>query len=74
MRQVLVFSTPTCVHCPRVKSKLKAAGIDFEDINAIENRQLTEQYQVRSVPAVIVIDEGEWQAYNENRLGELISV
>lgn len=72
---VLLFSTPFCAKCPGVKKKLEAAGIQFEDINAIKYTQLVKEYGIKGVPTVVVIDEtGAWLTYNENNLGELIGL
>jgi glutaredoxin len=71
---VLVFSTPFCAKCPGVKQKLKAAGIEFEEINAIKYPQLVKEYNVKAVPTIVVVDGETWQQYNESTLGELIGV
>ena len=33
MKNVKVYSTPTCPYCIRAKQYLKDKGVDFEDIN-----------------------------------------
>ena len=71
---VLVFSTPFCAKCPGVKQKLKAAGIEFEEINAIKYPQLVKEYNVKGVPTIVVVDGEIWQSYNESTLGELIGL
>ncbi|MNK14253.1 Glutaredoxin [compost metagenome] len=73
MREVLVFSTPFCAKCPGVKQKLKAAGVDFQEIDAIKNPSAVSQYEVKGVPTVVVIEDGVWESYNSNNVGELIS-
>lgn len=71
---VLVFSTPFCAKCPGVKQKLKVAGIEFEEINAIKYPQLVKEYNVKSVPTIVAVDGEIWQSYNESTLGELIGL
>jgi glutaredoxin len=71
---VLVFSTPFCAKCPGVKQKLKVAGIEFEEINAIKYPQLVKEYNVKAVPTIVVVDGETWQSYNESTLGELIGL
>lgn len=70
--QVLLFSTPYCAKCPGVKQRLKAAGINFEEIDAIKNPSVVSMYEVRSVPTVVLIEDGGWKSYTNN-LEELIS-
>lgn len=75
MNDIIVFSTPYCQRCPGTKQRLLRAGLEFIEVNAITNAALANQYGVKSVPSVVVLDEiGDgWKTYTSETLGELIS-
>lgn len=43
VKQVKVYSTPTCPYCIRVKQFLKDNGINFDDIDVSTNEQEAEK-------------------------------
>lgn len=73
MRKVLVFSTPFCAKCPGVKKVLSASNVAFEEVNAIQNQELVKQYDIKGVPTIVVIEDGIWESYSANEVGEVIS-
>ena len=61
MARVQVLSTPGCAGCDAFKRMLTKVlaefpGLDWEEIDLIENPDVAERYRILSVPAV-VIDE-----------------
>lgn len=70
---VLVFSTPFCAKCPSVKKKLEAAGIKYEDINAIKYPQLVKEYNVQSVPTVILNHSDSFETFTGDAIEEFIA-
>ena len=54
---VLVYSTPTCPYCVRVKQYLKDNNVDFEDINvSIDESKAQEMVQKSGQMGVPVLD------------------
>jgi len=62
MKQVLYFSTPTCAPCrmfyPTVEEVCNQTGTSLTKIDASQDTDLVTQYQVTSVPTVVIIQNG----------------
>ena len=60
-KKVIVYSTPTCPYCARVKQYLKGKNIDFEDIDVSSDREKSKEMIEKSgqmgVPTIDI--EGE---------------
>lgn len=63
MMKIMLFTTPTCQYCAPAKELLEASGVNFEYIDATQNMDLAKQYQIRSVPALIVSKCSGTQSY-----------
>lgn len=63
MMKIMLFTTPTCQYCGPAKELLEASGTKFDYIDATENMDLAKQYQIRSVPALIVSKCSGTQSY-----------
>jgi len=61
MKNVKVYSTPTCPYCIRAKQYLKDKGVDFEDINVGADQEKAKEMVSKSGQmGVPVLDiEGE---------------
>lgn len=63
MISVMYFSTQTCGPCkmfwPTVQEVCSANGISIQKINAEQNRDLANQYQITGVPTLIVMKNGK---------------
>lgn len=70
---IYLFSTPFCAKCPGVKQNLKVAGIEFEEINAIKYPQLVKEYNVKSVPTVIVNHADSFETFTGDAIGDFIN-
>lgn len=61
MKKVTIYSTPTCPYCMRTKALLSSLNVDYEDIDLASNvelrEQLSEKYQWRTVPMILIGDE-----------------
>ncbi len=51
----LLFTTDTCPNCKVIKAFLQKSGMTYEEINAHENLSLTREYDIRKVPALVVL-------------------
>lgn len=63
MRQVLKFSANWCQPCkmlaPAYASFIEAyPDIEFQSIDVEEDRELTEQFSIKSVPTVVFLKDG----------------
>jgi len=63
MRQVLKFSANWCQPCkmlaPAYASFIEAyPDIEFQSIDVEENRELTEEFSIKSVPTVVFLKDG----------------
>ncbi len=54
-KELLLFTTPTCVNCTITKKVLTEAGIAFSLKDAGEHRDLVEKYGIRQAPTLVVV-------------------
>jgi glutaredoxin 3 len=59
MKQIIVYSTPTCPFCHKAKEYLKEKGIEYKDINVVDNEAKQQEMMDKSGQmGVPVIDIG----------------
>ncbi len=61
MREVLFFTQPSCPPCEADKPKveeLRRKGAKITEINIREQPDLARQYQIRSTPTYVVLEDG----------------
>ncbi|RLJ07425.1 MAG: NrdH-redoxin [Candidatus Aenigmatarchaeota archaeon] len=77
MPKVRVYTTPVCPWCERVKQFLREHGVEFEEVNVMEDRkaaiEMIEKSGQMGVP-VIEIDGQIVVGYNPERLKELLKL
>ncbi|MBN2880957.1 hypothetical protein JXM83_02795 [Candidatus Woesearchaeota archaeon] len=69
----LLFTTPTCPNCPRVKEYMKTTGLvgDFIDAATKEGLDKAREFKVTSVPTVIFLkDKNEVARVNSKEAAE----
>ena len=75
-KKVVVYSTPTCPYCKRVKDYLTQKGIAFSDYNVAEDREKAKEMIDKSkqmgVP-VIVVDSDVVVGFNQAKLDSLLA-
>ncbi len=75
-KEVVIYSTPTCPYCKRVKDYLSRKGIPYTDINVAEDREKAKEMIQKSgqmgVP-VITIDNEIIVGFNQALLDKLLS-
>ena len=61
MKEILYFSAPWCQPCRNFKSIMESVSnsIPVRFINVDENPQLAAQYNVRSVPMLVFLKDGQ---------------
>ncbi len=62
-RLVMLFTMPTCPHCPAARKALDAAGIRYQEINAREEKDLARSYGIVQAPTAVVIEGGKVSKY-----------
>ena len=77
VKEVKVYSTPTCPYCSMVKKFLDDNGISYQDVNVAEDREALDDIVNRSgqmgVP-VIDIDGELVVGYNQVQLKEKLEL
>ena len=75
-KKVIVYSTPTCPYCKRVKDYLTQKGVSFSDYNVAEDREKAKEMIDKSkqmgVP-VIVVDNDVVVGFNQSKLDSLLA-
>ena len=74
-KKVIVYSTPTCPYCKRVKDYLTQKGVSFSDYNVAEDREKAKEMIDKSkqmgVP-VIVVGDDVVVGFNQAKLDSLL--
>ena len=63
---ILKFFGSWCNPCKALSKNLEDAGIEHKSIDVDENEELTEKYNVMSVPTIVVLDE------DDNEVGRFV--
>ena len=63
---ILKFFGSWCNPCKALSKNLEDAGIENKSIDVDENEELTEKYNIMSVPTIVVLDE------DDNEVGRFI--
>ena len=59
--QFYLFTTKTCPNCAMAKELLK--NMDYRTVDAVEEPELTEKYQIMQAPALVVVSRGKAETY-----------
>ena len=60
---LLLFTTKTCPNCKIVKEMLGKKNIAYQQIDAEENAELCDKYQVMQAPTLVAINGDSYQKY-----------
>ena len=75
-KKVIVYSTPTCPYCKRIKDYLTQKGVSFSDYNVAEDREKAKEMIDKSkqmgVP-VIVVGDDVVVGFNQAKLDSLLA-
>ena len=55
--RIIKFYSPTCGPCKVMDANLKKSGISYENINVIDNEDMTIEHGIRAVPTLIKLDD-----------------
>lgn len=77
MKKVLIYSTPTCIHCQHAKAFFKQHGIEYTEYNVqgdLEKRkEMIEKTGQMGVP-VIDVDGDITVGFEENHFRQLLGI
>lgn len=77
MKDVTVYSTPTCSYCKQVKSFLEEHGIEYTEHNVAEDverrQEMVEKSGQMGVP-VTIIDETVITGFDKDKFAEVLEV
>ncbi len=63
-KRILLFTTKTCPNCKVADRLLQQAAVPYEKIDAEENADLANAYQIRQAPSLVVIEGDSVQMYS----------
>ena len=61
--KLLLFTTKTCPNCRQAEKMLNEKGIKFEQIDASENEELVNKYNVMAAPTLVITDGDNTNIY-----------
>ncbi|MBP5261814.1 MAG: ribonucleoside triphosphate reductase [Clostridiales bacterium] len=61
--KLMLFTTKTCPNCKMAKQFLTEAGIEYEIIDAEEQREMSNKYNIMQAPTLVVVSDGECQTH-----------
>lgn len=77
MKNVTIYSTPTCSYCRQAKEFFKEKGIAYTEHNVAtdlaKRKEMVDMTQQMGVP-VIVVDGEVMVGYDQERLSQLLGV
>lgn len=77
MKQVIMYSTPTCVYCGAAKAFFKRNHVSFEEYNVasdlVKRQEMIEKSGQLGVPVIMIGDEVT-VGFDEPRLSKLLGV
>lgn len=75
MKNVIIYSTPTCTYCNLAKDYMKSKGVAYTEINVAtdleKRKEMIEKTGQMGVP-VIDVDGKVMVGFEESRLAELL--
>lgn len=78
MKNVKIYSTPTCHFCNMAKEYFKENNVAFENINVAENiearKQMVEITGQLGVPVIIIGDQDVVVGFDKPKVAELLGL
>ena len=63
-KKVLLFTTKTCPNCKIADFLLQKAAVPYEKVDAEENIELVNAYDIKQAPSLVVIDGNSVETYS----------
>ena len=68
VEELLLFTSPTCPNCKMAKMLLDKSGLAYHNLDAAENRELTEAFGIKQAPTLLVPDGDSYKVYENASL------
>ncbi|MBL7124478.1 MAG: glutathione S-transferase N-terminal domain-containing protein [Dehalococcoidales bacterium] len=76
-KKVVVYSTPTCPYCKRVKHYLDQKGISYVEHNVAEDKKAAQEMMRKTkqmgVPVIVIDDDEIVVGFDQTLLDKLLS-
>ena len=76
-KKVVIYSTPTCPYCKRVKQYLSQKGISYVEHNVAEDKKAAQEMMRKtkqmSVPVIVIDDDEIVVGFDQALLDKLLS-
>ena len=77
MKNVIIYTTPTCMYCKAAKEFFKEKGIEYKEFDvatdAEKRQEMIKRSGQMSVP-VIFVDDEMIVGFNKEKLSELLGI
>ena len=60
---ILLFKTPSCPNCKAAGAILDKAGIEYEPLNANEEKDLVAKYGIKQAPTLVLVNGESFEKY-----------
>ena len=60
---ILLFKTPSCPNCKAAGAILDKAGVEYEPLNANEERELVKKFGIKQAPTLVLINGDSFEKY-----------
>lgn len=72
---VRIYTKPACVQCTATKRALKAADVEYEEVDVTTNdaalEYVTEELGYSAAPVVVVDDHNHWSGFRPDLISNL---
>ena len=76
-KKVVVYSTPTCPYCKRVKHYLDQKGISYVEHNVVEDEKAAQEMMRKTkqmgVPVIVIDDDEIVVGFDQTLLDKLLA-
>ena len=66
--KTLLFTSPTCPNCKLVKQILAKSNFQYEEVDAVSNKELCKQYNIAKAPTLLVLNGDQYEIYDNASL------
>ena len=75
MKNIEIFTSPTCMHCPPAKAYLESKGVDFVERNVSSDVEARKELMKRGIMGVptIIIDNEAVVGFDKEKIDSLLA-
>ena len=60
---ILLFKTPSCPNCKAAGAILDKAGVEYEPLNANEEKELVKKFGIKQAPTLVLVNGDSFEKY-----------